>query len=320
MGTVGYMAIAGWGFLDALYMTVVILSTVGLGEAHPLNPTGRVFTIILIVAGVGVATYLVSTIGEYVANGLLTGAFRTRRMQRSIDNLSRHYIVCGFGRVGQQVAADLVRRDCAVVAVEPADTELASGDGIPIVKGDATEDDVLLRAGVARARGLVATTGNNATNLVITLTARALNADLVIVSRASQPETEPKLFRAGASHVVSPYAIGGHRMATQLVAPGISAFLDTLLDANQLDLWLEEAVVAAGSAISGQLIGDALPRTAGAVNLLALRRAADGRFVTNPPADVRLVPGDLLIAVGSREDLKGLMARAAEPASAGLPA
>ncbi len=298
LGTVGYMVIERWSFTDALFMAVVILSTVGLESPHPLSATGRAFTIGLIVTGVSVAAYLVSTLGEYVMGGVLTGVFRHRRLQREIAHLSDHYIVCGYGRVGKQVVADLRRRGSSVVIVEQ-DAAVAEGsDVLPTITGDATNDDVLSSAGLGRARGLVAATGNDATNVVITLSAHALNSHLVVVARASHAAAEQNLTRAGATHVVSPYAIGGHRIVSELLSPGVTTFLDTVVHAEQLDLWLEVATVGPTSVLVGQTLDHALRPSNRAVNLVALRQASDPTYVTNPRTDVRLAPGDTLIALG----------------------
>jgi voltage-gated potassium channel len=226
------------------------------------------------------------------------------------DQLTDHYIICGLGRVGREVLLELRRHKRAVCAVDVDESALIGHDSLAHVAGDATDDTVLLRAGVAPARGLVATTGDDAINLSIVLSARALNANLVIVARASHAAAEPKLLRAGASRVVCPYAIGGHRMATQLVAPGVTAFVDALRGEEHLNLWIEEATIAAGSSLVGRAIGDALPRKSPQISLIALRRAAERRFVTNPSPEVRLATGDILIAVGEEESLRHLVALA----------
>jgi len=304
------MVIERWSFVDALFMAVVIVSTVGLEAPHPLSAGGRAFTIGLIITGVTVAAYLVSALGEYVMGGVLTGVFRHRRLQRAIGRLADHYIVCGYGRVGRQVVADLRRRGYPVVVVERV-AELANeSEGPPVITGDATDDEVMMRAGLARARGLVAATGTDATNIVITLSARAINAPVVIIARASEAAAEPKLVRAGATHVVSPYAIGGHRIVSELLSPGITTFIDTIVHAEQLDLWLEAATVASTSVLVGQTLGTAVPSPKEAVNFVALRRGPGQTFITNPPLDAQLAAGDTLVALGPRSAVQQLGARA----------
>jgi voltage-gated potassium channel len=224
------------------------------------------------------------------------------------NELTDHYVVCGFGRVGREVVADLRRHKRAVIALDTDGSVFVGHDGLVHATGDAMDDAVLARAGLARARGLVAAAGDDAINLIITLSARALNPDLFIVARASREDAESKLLRAGASRVVCPYAIGGHRMALQLVAPGVTAFIDALSVKDDLKLWIEQATIAPNSSLVDRPIGDVLPRARAQINLIALRRAAERRFVTNPPADLRLAVGDVLIAVGEQESLHQLIA------------
>ena len=222
---------------------------------------------------------------------------------------------CGFGRVGREVAAGLHHRHRTVVAIDGDAAAFDGVAGVRAITGDATNDAVLSAAGIATARGLVAGTGSDETNLAIALSARALNASLIVVARANHPEAEAKLIRAGASRVVSPYAIGAHRMAAQLLSPGIVAFLDVIRDGDDVDLWIEEATVAPGSPVIGHRVGDVLPRIGGLPNLIALRRGADRRLVANPAPDVRLAANDTLIVVGSRDQLRELIARTSEPAA-----
>ena len=238
-------------------------------------------------------------------------------MPREIAALSGHYVICGYGRVGHEVAAGLLRRKRSIVAIDHDQPAPGAADGMHFVSGDATDDGVLLAAGVRRAHGLVAATGSDATNLAIVLSARALNSGLLIVARANQPESEPKLLRAGASRVVSPYAIGAHRIATQLVSPGIVEFLDAIRDAEHVDLWIEEVTIAENSPVVGQRLGVELPRNTGLPNVVAIRGTTDRRLVTNPSPDLRLAAGDTLIVVGSRAQLQQVIARSArQPAAA----
>jgi voltage-gated potassium channel len=232
-------------------------------------------------------------------------------MQHRISDLSAHYIICGYGRVGHEIVAGLRRRNRHVVAVDADATAFRTVQDLHSVIGDATDDAVLTAAGISTARGLVAGAGGDSTNLAIVLSARALNPEIRIVARANHPEAEAKLLRAGASRVVSPYAIGALRMATQLVSPGMLEFLDVIRDVEQVDLWIEEATVAAGSALLHRRVADVLPRSPGLPNLIAIRRASDGSFIANPPLDATLAPGDTLIVVGSRTHLDRLIAQAA---------
>lgn len=309
-GTVGYMLLEGWTLLEGLYMTVTTIATVGFGEVRPLSDQGRVFTILLIISGCGVMAFLLGTIVEYVVSGELTGALRRRRVLHAIEQLRDHYIVCGHGRVGNEVVHDLEEAGVPVVIIDrtqPAD-ELAHGH--QFVEGDAADDQVLLKAGVDRARGLVAATGDDNANIVVTLTARALNPALVIVARASHGGAESKLLRAGATHVISPYRIGGRRMATQLLHPRVNDFLDRVMHSREVEFWLEETRVEPGSPLAGCAIREARIADQTGVNLLALSRQGGGTLLTNPGAETQLEAGDVLIGFGTREQL-GELARLA---------
>ena len=306
-GTAGYLVIEGWTPLESVYMTVITLSTVGFKEVRPLSPAGQAFTAALIVAGVGAVTYLFAAISQYIVSGELTGSIRKARMQQRIDALSGHYIVCGFGRVGQQVALDLVheKRSCVVVeTTEPITAETPSG--VFRVIGDGSDDHVLEHAGIARATGLVAVTGDDATNLFITLTARTLNPKLVIVARANQSATEHKLLRAGATHVLSPYTISGRRIASLLLHPSITDFLDVVMHSGKLELVLEECAVKEGSDLHGKTVAEAEVRKRTGANVLAVRRHDQGAILTNLPSEMRFEPGDVIIGLGTHEQLQTL--------------
>jgi voltage-gated potassium channel len=306
-GTAGYMIVEDWGFVDSLYMTVITLSTVGFKEVAELSTGGRLFTIVLIMAGVGVVAYSLGSIGQYVISGELRGTLRRRRMQRKIDQLGTHVIICGYGRVGRRVLLDLEQQGqgCLVVDQDP-DAFRNEHDGILSVVSDASNDEELVRCGIHKARGLVAATGSDATNTFITLTARALNPDLVIVARCNDPATERKLTKAGANHVISPYSIAGHRIATQLMHPSVVDFLDVVMHSGDQEMWLEEVAVCEGADLVGKtLVESDLSRSVG-VNILAFRRHGSESTESGPVADTRLEAGDVLIALGTRTQLDSL--------------
>jgi voltage-gated potassium channel len=307
LGTIGYVVLEGWTVGEAFYMTVITLSTVGFGEVRPQGLGGRLFTVALIVAGVGALGYLFKVVGQTLASGELAGRIRRRRMQERVDALSSHYIVCGFGRVGKQVVDDLRQRDkaCVVVETEPIALAGVAGD-VPYVIGDAADDEILKRAGVERALGLVATTGEDPTNLFVTFSAHTLNPKLVIVARANNDTTVPKLRRAGAMHVISPYTISGRRIAAQLLHPALTDFLDVVMHSGALELWLEECKVAEGSDLHGKTVAEADVRRRTGANVLAVRRRDQGTILTNPPADLQFATGDVLIALGTRGQLEAL--------------
>jgi voltage-gated potassium channel len=303
LGTAGYMLLERWRFLDALYMTVITVSTVGFTEVHPLSERGHLFTIALIAAGVSTAAYAAGTIGEYVIGGRFTGALRRQRMQHDIDRLERHHIVCGYGRVGRQVVDELVARGLATVVIEPSEELFPDGAAGPLrICGDATDDRSLRAAGIGRAAGLVAVAGDDATNIVVTLSARALNPDLLIVARAIQHEAEDKLRRAGATQVISPYRIGGQRIVTQLLHPRIADFLDVVMHRRDLELWLEEITITSSGAADGRSLAETAIWGPGGVKVLAVSRR-DGDLVASPRGELRLGAGDVLIALGTLEQL-----------------
>ena len=315
IGTLGYMALEGWSLVESLYMTIITLSTVGFSEVRPLSSAGRIFTAGLILAGVGAVAYLFGAISQYIISGELTGSLRKARMQQRIDALSGHYVICGFGRVGQQVLLDLVNQGNQCVVVESdADALKSAPPGTLSVIGDAADDDVLEQAGLARAAGLVAATGDDATNLFVTLSAHALESRLPIVARANHPSSEPKLIRAGATHVISPYRLSGRRMARQLLYPSVTDFLDVVMHSGDLELMLEECRVEQDSDLHGKTAAESAIRSRTGVNVLAIRRHDQGAIMTNPPAEMRLAEGDVLIALGTRSQLKELEGLARSPA------
>jgi len=306
-GTMGYVFFEGWTVMEGLYMTVITLSTVGFKEVRDLSPVGEAWTIALIVAGVGALGYLFKSVGQSVMSADWSTRMRRRRMQERVDALTGHYVICGYGRVGRQVANDLRAKHKGCVVVDPEPVALAGvAADLPYVIGDAADDEILKQAGIERAIGLVVTTGDDPTNLFVTLSAHALNPHLVIVARANDESTEPKLRRAGATHVISPYTISGRRIATQLLSPTLTDFLDVVLHSGTLELWLEECSVRAGSVLHGKTVAEVDVRRRTGANVLAVRRHDQGAILTNPPADLRFEPGDVLIALGTREQLRAL--------------
>jgi len=302
-GVIGYMTLEGWSFIDALYMTVTTVSTVGYGEVHPLGPVGRVFTMTVIVAGVGTMLYTLGIFGELLVDGQLASYARRRRMESRIDQLRNHYIVCGYGRMGTGVAQEFTQMATEFVVVENNPDSIARlrAANILSVEGDAASDEALLKAGILRARGLVSAVDSDERNVFITLTARALNPALFIVTRSSYPDSAEKLRRAGANQVVSPYLMGAHRMAVLAVRPVAVDLLDTVLHGENIDLVVEELLVPSGSKVLGQTLGASGLRRVGA-NILAIRKRS-GQLRINPPDGQVLESDDLLVAIGTRGQL-----------------
>jgi voltage-gated potassium channel len=303
VGTIGYIGF-GFSVLDAIYQTVTTVTTVGFREVRPLSGTAKVFTIVLILLGVGTALYTLSVLIETLVEGQLRDVFGRRRMEHRIDRMSDHVVICGWGRVGRAIARELVAVGSKPVVIDREPSRL-EGVPYPAVVGDATEDDVLEQAGIARARALVAALDDDAGNLVVTLSARSLRPDLFIVARVRLDDNEPKLRRAGADRVVNPQSIGGVRMAAFVLQPHVTEFLDVVMHDRGLEFHLEEVPVPSDSAVSGQTIRDAHIRDRTGALVLAVRNP-DGTFVTNPEPDRVITGGEVLIAIGTQSELDAL--------------
>jgi voltage-gated potassium channel len=300
-GTVGYWLVEGKNPLDAFYETVLTLSTLGVGTGPPPSAGGKIFTVSLILFGV-VALFTAIGVGtEVVASGELGRWLRMNQVTRSIGHLSGHYVICAYGRVGRAVMEELHRRNHTVVVIEskPELEPLLQEHGIPYVSGDPADETVLGQVGIERARGLICAVDSDAANVFITLTARALNPDLRIVARASEGASIDKLLRAGADEVVSPYGLTGRRMAVLAVQPSVLEVLD-LLNLGW-DIRLEEVAVRGGTHLDGLTIAEARARYAG-VAILALKKPGS-EVLANPGREVRLAPGDLIVALGPAEIL-----------------
>ena len=306
-GTGGYMGIEHYGFLDALFMTVITLGSVGYGEVKPLDTAGTVFTIALILFGLGTAAWLFTTIIEtFVSEETLLLIFR-KRMTRQVNALKDHYIVCGYGRIGQQIASGYTQDKVTYVVIEhdAARVEMLRELDIPHVEGDAADDDVLERAGIGRAAALIAVTPTDAINTFIVLSARGLRPDLYIVARADTLQNEAKLLRAGASKVVSPHILGGRWMAITAINPAVTDFITAMTEADHTTFRLREVTIDAAHA--GVTFGAAQFKQKSGALVVALRAGGEGGvFVPNPPDDRMLALGDILIAIGSPAQLLSL--------------
>ncbi len=311
-GVAGYMIIEGWSFLDAQFMTVTTITTVGFREVHPLGNGGRIFTIFVILFGVGVAFYLLTTVVQSAVEGELAQALGIRRMQQKIEALRNHYILCGFGRVGEEIAREYRERGVPFVVVEnnPEAIERCERDAYLLIPGDATQDAILERAGIRHARGLLAASDSDAGNTYITLTAKALRPELFVIARVGQPFSEPRVRRAGAERVISPYKLAGRRMALSALQPLTVDFFDVLASGRQGDQLLAELVVSEESQIAGQNVHDMLHRCS-STSLLAIQHP-DGALVVGPPDSHVINLGDRLILLSNEPDIETLGRRAAE--------
>lgn len=302
VGTVGFMVIFSVGVLEALYDTASVVTTIGFRE-QPHSAGAKVFSIFLILAGVGTVLYAFGVVLEAIIEGQLRDLFGRRRMERRIAGMSGHVIVCGWGRVGRAIAENLPpEQDLVVVDNDPV--RLAEVPH-PTVLGDATDDAVLQRAGIERCRALVAAVSSDADNLYLTLSGRTLRPDLFIVARARVTSSEDKLLRAGANRVVNPQAIGGARMAAFVLQPHVTEFLDVVMHGTDVEYRLEEVELTAGSPIAGQTLRNAHVRDHTGALVLALR-PPDGGFTTNPPPETVMEEGHILIAIGTPAQLTAL--------------
>ena len=303
-GTVGYV-ILGFDVLEALYQTVTTVTTVGFREVRPLSTAGQAFTIVLILVGVGTALYAFSVLLEALIEGHLRIVLERRRMEHDIDRMTDHVIICGWGRVGR-ACADYLRATGRQTVV--VDRDLGRLDSIeyPNVHGDVTDDDVLRAAGIARAHALIAALDTDADNVYVTLTARALRPDMVIIARARNETSKSKLVRAGADRAVNPQLIGGRRMAAFALQRHVAEFLDVVMHDESLDYRMEQIQVAATSRLDGESLRDAALAENTGVLLLAVRESSHGPFVANPAPATHLEPGMILIAVGTSSQLDAL--------------
>lgn len=304
-GVAGYMLLEGWSFIDALYMTVTTLTTVGFREVRPLDASGRAFTITLVVAGVAVFLVALALVAGYFAETDRAQRSRRKRMQRRIDRLQDHFVICAYGRVGRTAAREFEVEGVPFVAIDAKEEleEQMVRDGVPFISGDPTQEGVLREAGVERARGLVCAVDSDADNVYITLMARALNPGLFIVARASETEAAERLYRAGADRVNSPYVSSGRHMASLAMRPRVVDYLE-VATAGDKPLRLEEMQVEEGSPFVGRTVFE----VCGEATALAVRHP-DGRITTNPEDGLMVGAGDLLVLLGGGSELRPMEER-----------
>jgi voltage-gated potassium channel len=305
IGMAGFHWIEGWPWFDGFYMVVTSFSTIGYQEVHPLSHAGRVFNVALILAGVSLVFLGIGSLTQALLEFELRDFFGRRKVEREIGQLTDHYVICGAGRVGRSAARELARRPAPFVIIEQNEAKAAryAGEYLMVV-GDATQEPMLRRVHIERARGLVAATTTDATNLYIVLTARGLNPRLKIIARASEEDAEKHLITAGADSVVSPYHFAGQRIAQSFLRPHVVSFLDTATTHLGIDLEIGEVLVGPGSPFSGKTIESSRIRQDRGVIILAIKREQGMRF--NPAPEDRIEPGDYLIAMGEPTQLRQL--------------
>ncbi len=305
VGTVGYRVLEGWSLVESLYTTVTTLSTVGYGDFYPITTAGRLFTVVLIVIGVGTMLYAIGLLAETVVEGRLRAIMGRGKLERVVDKLHNHYIICGCGRIGYLICRELKEEGVPFVIVDSNQEvlEKIEDDGFLYLKGDATHDRTLLAAGIKRAKGIVCALPTDAENLYVILTARELNQDAFILSRSEEEESEHRLLRAGANRVMSPYTLGGMRMAMAILRPAMLDFIEITTSRQSLELRMEEIAVCKGSPIIGKSLGDSDIRQKYGLIIVAIKKDT-GRMIFNPVATYVIEERDMLIALGEEGSVK----------------
>lgn len=303
-GSLGFVLIENQSAIDAIFRSVELISTVGMGSV-PETTAGKILAIILIASGMGTLVYAFSVVIEFLVGGYLSEFLEERGMKKKISDLSNHYLVCGYGRVGEQVTREFARsgEEFVVVDSNPASIARAREDGHAHVEGDAADDEALHRAGILRAKGLVACVDSDADNVFVTLSARVISPDLWIVARGNTEESHRKLEKAGADKVVSPYAIGGREMATLMLKPMVSDYLDVVTGGGELELRVEQLLLPSTSPVVGRSIRDLQIRQKTGTSVLAVRKPGQP-FDTNPSPETLLEENDVLITVGTPSEIQ----------------
>jgi len=311
-GTIGYMVVEGWNFMDSLYMTVITISTTGYREVHELSSKGMIFTIVLTVVGVGTALIAFTTGARFILEGELRQIFGRKKLERKIKELKDHYIICGYGRMGRIIARELQEEGVQFVVVEKDPAALEEKKDVLVVMGDATRDHTLKEAGIDKACGLISVLPNDAENLFVVLSARGLNPNILIVARAMEEGSEQKLLRAGASKVVSPYLIGGLRMAHTVLKPTVVDFIEFTTKSGNIGLQMQEVTVQDGSILIGRSLEACTVGDDWGVIIVAIKQTT-GETRFNPTHQSVIKAGDILIVLGEISKLKRFEEMAKSP-------
>lgn len=305
LGTSGYCAVENMPIFDALYMTIITISTVGFSEIRPLSDAGRMITIIIIITGISGLTYTAGQLFRMFIEGELSRVFGRRKLEKKISQLKDHYIVCGFGRVGTIICGELASENIRFIVIEqdPGKNEELEKNGYLFLNLDATTEEALIKAGISKAKGIVTAVRSDANNVFITLTAKGLRPDIFVLSRTSDVKNEEKLLKAGATRVVSPYLFGGRRMAQVLKRPTVADFIDIATMNSKLDLAMEEAVVGKGSSLIGKSLVDSKIRHDYGVIIVAIKKPSQ-EMIFNPMPTEKLEDGDVVVVIGKKNELK----------------
>ena len=306
-GSLGYVLIEGWSFFDALYMTVITLATVGYGEVHLVSTEGRMFTVVLIILGVGYYLYVVGNIIQFLVEGRIRLVLGRRKLDTQIRRLKGHFIICGYGRIGRVLTRYLTQKYIDVVVIERDEerTSVMDEDGILYLVGEAADEKLLDRAGINRAKGLVTAVATDADNVFLVLRAKQLNPEIFIVARAEHNSVKKTLLAAGADKVISPYDLGARRMAHAILRPTVIKFLEMAFTDDNADVQVEEIVVSAASRLAGVTLLASGIRKEMELNVLTIRKT-DNTMVLNPNIDTIIEPGDTMVVVGSAVNIDRL--------------
>jgi voltage-gated potassium channel len=305
-GTLGYSIIEGWPLFESLYMTTITLATVGFNEVHKLSHQGQIFTMLLIIFGVGYIAYTLTSSIQFIVEGQLRHLLGRKKLQNKINKLKDHYIVCGYGRIGRQICKQLAKKPLPFIVIDnnPAVITRIGDDNFLHIAGDATEDEVLMQAGIERAKGLITAVTTDSANVFIILSARGINRALYILARASNEGAEKKLLSAGANRVVSPYAMGANRMANAILRPSVVDFLEIAIGHDNLELQLEEIPVAEDSSLVGRPLMETGIRSELGVIIIGIK--INNKMTFNPSAETVIEAGHILIALGEQPEIKKL--------------
>ena len=299
------MLIEGWAFLDAVYMTIITLTTVGYGEVHEVSATGKLFTILLICLGAGFFIYVAGALVQFMVEGRIRTILGRRRLNKKMGRLKNHYIICGYGRIGRVLCQNLRGKPLDLIVVEknPDLIPVMDGDGVYYVAGEATDEENLIKAGIKSARGLVAALASDAENVFLVLTARQLNPDLFIMARASEEASKIKLRLAGANKVESPYDMGATSMAQRILRPTVTNFLDLAFGDRRTDIQMEEIPVSPSSHLANIMLKDSGIRQQFDLIIIAIKKPDDS-MIFNPSFETVIKSGDTVIAVGEVKNLQ----------------
>ncbi|MFH2202476.1 MAG: potassium channel protein [Elusimicrobiota bacterium] len=306
LGTAGYTLIEGWPLFDALYMTVITLATIGFGEIHPLSNTGRAFTIMLSISGLGVVAYSFSAITAYIVEGGLSETLRRRRMEDRIKQLKDHYIICGAGFTGQSIIDELDKTDRPFVIVDMDEKKVSSlaDRGHLVIQGDALRDETLERAAIMDAKGLFCTLDRDPDNVFVAISARGLNPRLRIISEVHDGRVRDKLLRGGADVCVSSTHIGGLRMASEMIRPTTVGFLDSMIRDRDSAYRFEEVTIRKGARVIGKNIGSLKHDDDDSPLVLAIKEPEIARYRINPPAEHKIEEDDILVVIGDTDQIR----------------